>query len=626
MKDAQFKGSKDGNRVRRPFETLPVRNKFINMKAPRKAMNACTFLLCSQILLAPARAQQKAESKQPSTSPQIQLSARATELALSVGQEAVSLNNLVESIQIQLEAARLLSREHPQEALRVLNLALNEVRDCPGSWKSKEKQGKSSQLLSLRGDILSLYTKIDRQQADKLLKTLPDCSAKADGSQKNEHPDNPVNWDARHRADELVKIGVAKLGQNPAEGVSIILSSVSSTSKVSGEISEAVSKLRAAGSDSVVNEIEDKLAKIVSSQTSSDAFNQEAVATLIAVDPRMSPAARQALSSYLLLGLEGFVAAIKESQVSGQPLKIDYDNLGYLYGEYLREIRRVIEKYAPDRLEYVDSALQQIAAVLPEEWLDSASRIPLRLTPERASQELERALEMRDAERRDSRLANFSLRALAGFYTKERRLDLAASAMDAIRDSELKEMIKDYYLMTEIRIKVEEENGASAMEKAGMVSNPLWRAWALMAVGYALTKQPGDTVQLYESAAQTLEKCPPTLRRVEVAFKLAELWGERDPLRAFEVLSRAVGYANQIKQPDVSPLFEKYHLPGSYAVIGKLDLQPATKLADASDVRIGGGVKKVTQLDWAQTEYLSRKIQEAPLRLHFQLKMCEAAL
>ncbi|MDT7602923.1 MAG: hypothetical protein QOF61_920, partial [Acidobacteriota bacterium] len=59
---------------------------------------------------------------------------------------------------------------------------------------------------------------------------------------------------------------------------------------------------------------------------------------------------------------------------------------------------------------------------------------------------------------------------------------------------------------------------------------------------------------------------------------------------------------------------------------GKLDIQPAIELTDASDVRIGGGVKKVTQLDWAQTEYLSRKIQEAPLRLRFQLKMCEAAL
>jgi hypothetical protein len=101
------------------------------------------------------------------------------------------------------------------------------------------------------------------------------------------------------------------------------------------------------------------------------------------------------------------------------------------------------------------------------------------------------------------------------------------------------------------------------------------------------------------------------------------LWGERDPTRAFEVLSRAVAYANQIMQPDLSPPFEKYHLPGSYAVIGKLDLQPAIELAD---VRVGDGVGKVTQLDWAQTEYLSRKIQEAPLRLRFQLKMCEAGL
>jgi hypothetical protein len=196
----------------------------------------------------------------------------------------------------------------------------------------------------------------------------------------------------------------------------------------------------------------------------------------------------------------------------------------------------------------------------------------------------------------------------------------------ASSDSELRAIIGEYFLMEEIKLKIEEENTASAMEKAGTVSNPLWRAWTLMAVGYALTKQPGDTVQLYESAAQTLEKCPPTLRRVEIAFKPAELWGERDPTRAFEVLSRAVAYANQIMQPDLSPLFEKYHLPGSYAVIGKLDLQPAIELADARDVRIGGGVGNVTQLDWAQTEYLSRKIQEAPLRLRFQLKMCEAGL
>jgi hypothetical protein len=292
----------------------------------------------------------------------------------------------------------------------------------------------------------------------------------------------------------------------------------------------------------------------------------------------------------------------------------------------LRQIRRIVEKSAPDKSEYVDSALRQIAAVLPDKWLDAASRMPLRLTPEQASQELERTLEIKDAERRDARLANFSLRALAGFFTKERRLELAASAIDAIRDPELKAIIRDQFLMTDIGMKIEEGSVASAMEKAGTVSNPLWRAWTLMAVGYALTKQPGDAVQLYESAAQTLEKCPPTLRRVEVAFKLAELWGERDPTRAFEVLSRAVGYANQIKQPDLSPLFEKYHLPGSYAAIGKLALQPGIELADAGDVPLGDGVGKVTQLDWAQTEYLSRKIQETPLRLRFQLKMCEAGL
>ncbi|MDT7604983.1 MAG: hypothetical protein QOF61_2980, partial [Acidobacteriota bacterium] len=228
----------------------------------RKATKAYSLLLCSQLLASSIYAQQKPEAAQHVISPKVLLTARATELAVSVGQEAVSLNNLVESIQIQLEATRLLAREHPEEALRVLNLALNEVRDCPGSWKSKEKQSKSSQLLSLRGDILSLYTKIDRHQAGKLLKDLPDCSVKENDSLKNEQPDNPVNWDARHRANELVKVGVTKLGQNPAEGIGIILSSVSSTGKVSGEISEAVSKLRIVGSDAVVNEIEDKLAKI----------------------------------------------------------------------------------------------------------------------------------------------------------------------------------------------------------------------------------------------------------------------------------------------------------------------------------------------------------------------------
>jgi hypothetical protein len=605
---------------------LTKEKKFLSMKALLKAPQACSLFLCSQLLLSSGHARQKSESKQAADAPQISLSARATELALSVGQDAAGLANPVESIQIQLEVSRLLAREHPQEALRTLNLALAEVRDCPGSWKSKEKQSKSFQLLRLRGDVLALYAKIDRQQADKLLKALPDCSAKENDSRKTEQPDSPVNWDARHRADELVKVGATKLGQSPAEGVGIILSSVSSTGKVSAEISEAVRRLRDAGSDQLASEIEEKLARIISPQTSSDAFNQQAVATLIAVDPRMSQAVRQSLTSYLLRGLEGFVAAIKESQVSGQPLQIDYDNLGYLYAEYLRQIRRVIERYSPDKSEQVNSALQQIAAVLPDKWLDAVSRMPLRLTPEEASQELERALEITDAERRDSRLANFSLRALAGFFTKERRLELAASAIDAIHDAELRAVIRDYFLMTEIGMKIEEENGASAMEKAGTVGNPLWRAWTLMAVGYALTKQPGDAVQLYESAAQTLEKCPPTLRRVEAAFKLAELWSERDPLRAFEVMTRAVGYANQIKQPDLRPMFEKYHLPGSYAVIGKLDLQPAIELAGASDLQLSDGVGRLTQLDWPQTEYLSRKIQETPLRLRFQLKMCEAGL
>jgi hypothetical protein len=596
------------------------------MEVLRKATQACSLLLCSQFLLASVHAQQKPDIKQPAISPKILLTARATELAVSVGQEAASLADPVESIQIQLEATRLLAREHPQDALRVLNLALSEVRDCPGSWKSKEKQSKSFQLLSLRGDILSVYAKIDRQRADKLLKVLPDCSTKANDSQKPEQPDSPVNWDARRRADELVKVGVTMLDQNPAQGVGVILSSASSTGKVSEQLWQSLKKLREGGADEIVNEIEDKVAKIITSQTDFDPFNYEEVATLIAVDPRMNPAVRAMFVSYLIQGLECIVAAIQESQVTKQPLPLNPDDLGYLYGEYMRQIQRVIEKYAPDKSEFVNLSLQQIATVVPEKWVDSVMWMPLKLTPEQASHELEVTLEMTDTGRRDSRLTAFTLRALAGFFTKERRLELAAPAIDGIRNSELQVILKDYFLMVETRVKIDEENGASAMEKAGAVTNPLWRAWTLMAVGYALTKQPGDAVQLYESAAKTLEKCPPTPRRVEVAFKLAELWSERDPLRAFEVLSRAVEYANQINKPDVNPLLEKYHLSNFYVSIGKLDLQPGNEPADVRGLRLGDGVKKLTQLDWSQTEYLSRKIQQTSLRLHFQLKMCEAAL
>jgi hypothetical protein len=576
--------------------------------------------------VSPATARQAQKVSPADNSPRILLGERAAELALSVGQEAVSIKDVVEAIQIQLEATRLLAREHPGDALRVLNLALAEVKDCPASWKSKEKRDKSFQLLSLRGDVLSLYAKVDRQKADKLLKALPDCSVKEKESRKDEQPGGSVDWDARHRADELVKVGTARLAQNQAAGVRIILSGVSGTGKVSRELPETISKLREGRNDQVANEIEDGLAKILTSQTSSDAFDHQEVATLIASDPRMSPAVRDALVGYLLRGLEGFVAAIKEAQVSGQPLQVDSDNLGYLYGEYFRRIRRVVERYAPDKLEYVDSALPQIAAALPEKWVDSVIWTPLRRTPEQASRELGRALEMTDTGRRDARLTAFTLHALGGFFTKERRLDLAASAMSAVHDFELRGVLKDYFLMTETGVKLEEENGASAMEKAGAITNPAWRAWALMAVGYALTKQPGDSVQLYESAAQTLEKCPPALRRVELAFTLAQLWSERDPLRAFEVLTRAVEYANQINKPDTNPLVEKYRLSMFHAAIGKLYIQPAYEPEDAGDVPLGDGVKKLAQLDWAQTEYLSRKIQERPLRLRFQLKMCEAGL
>jgi hypothetical protein len=595
------------------------------MKVSRKATIVCALLLCTQFLLA-TTARQKPKVNQPAFSPKSLLTARAVELAASVSQEAAKLKDPVESIQLQLEAARLLAREHPEDALRVLNLALNEVRECPASWKSKEKQDKSFQLLSLRGDILSLYTKVDPQQADKLLKALPDCSVAEKDTRKDEKPDGSANWDTRHRADELVKVGISKLGQNPTEAVSVILASVSGTGEISEEIAGAVKKLRDAGSDQLAGELEAGLVKIVSTQTSLDAFDHRAVAALLAADARMSPAVRQAFSDYLLRGLEGFVAAFKESQVSGQPLQLDYDNLGYLYCAYLQSIRRVLEKNFPDKSEYVNTALQQIAAVLPEKWLDLASRIPVRLSPEQASRELEQTLEMTNADARDSRLATFSLRALAGFFTKERGLELAASAIDAIRDSELRAILKDYFLMAVVRAKIEEENGASAAENARAITNPVWRAWTLMAVGYALTKQPGDAVQLFESAAQTLEKSPPTPRRAEVAFKLAELWSERDPSRAFEVLSRAVEYANQINKSDVNPLIEKHHLGVFYAVIRKLDLQPGNEPADVSELHLGDAVKKLAQLDWTQTEYLSRKIQASPLRLHFQLKMCEGVL
>jgi hypothetical protein len=549
----------------------------------------------------------------------------AIALALNAGREASNLSSPAEKIEIQLEAARILSPVRRDDALRLLDSAWNTLKEWSEGEKSTSAQSRPQFVSRLRSNILALYSKLDPERAGKLMKSvgkdLEESVKKGDGGKGN-----ALITKERQRADDLARIGLTRIERSPAEGIETAVSGLLQTGTVSEHLSLISQALKEKGKASLLQKFESRIAAFLSQRTSLDFSDHLAVVRIIYANPHMDRAVRSSFLGFLSHSLVKLREIIREAQVSKQALAISLDSVGSIYSFYMLRVRPLVISYGLNDIYDLNVALDEIASTLPASLLDKVYETSTTDTPE---QQLKRALNTAGSELRDSRLAKFALRALNGSLhgIKESQPELAATAVESVSSLEIKTTLQDYLLMAHAEKLSKDNKFALAEEKAAAISKPEWRAWTLMALASAQAKQNwSHAMQLCDDALRALEKSSPTPRKAELAFTLADIWSGHDQNQALDIIVEAVKYANQIIETDLRIQESPSVLQPFFLNIGKLSFAPGIETESLSDIGFHEGISQLALLNWMRADQIGKALQNANLRLRYQLAICKGVL
>jgi hypothetical protein len=547
------------------------------------------------------------------------------DLAIKVGEEASQLSSSSERIEIQLGAAQALSNWRREDAVRLLDMALATIGETLAAKNVSTEERRRA--LTLRGDILALYSKLDHVRANKLDRNSATVSNDTDEVNKPAKEEGIRTFTARQRADYLLKMALAQLNSDPKKASEIALASLD-TGKVSLYLDSLPPALLANGNRGILDTFDTKLGIILANVTSTDYDDHRAIVYLIQSDPDMPASARAALIRFLLNSLQQMVQAIRESQLTKLPLALSPDTIKTTYTLYRRSVRGLVAQHASDKLAVLDAMINELALIVPNSWLDFEYEL---WTIDSAEEQMARAVKTNDTQLRDVRLTSFIVRALSKKVpnSTERYLDLASAATERINDLNLKAKLSDCLLLAEIEKAVREKNYALAEEKALKISRLDWRAWGLASLGSVLAKQnPSTALNLFREALSALDKSSPSARKTELGFYIAGLLSNLDQLRAFDAASLAVRSANQIGEEPETELATPgdEYLKLLYIHIGDLRFSPGEMAKSVSIITVPPNVGQLGLKDWLAASQIGQAIQQRILRLRYQLAICTGVL
>ena len=592
------------------------------MSYSAKCKKSILLALLFLILPPPKINAQQARPQPEVTPPAYDLSKeRAADLAFSAGHDASGLTNLSDRIGIQLEAVRVLAAARPEQAAQLLDSAWAAVTGVIEAEKTKESaRGAASRL---RVNVLALYAKLDPERAKKLEKSLPSSAsdAKHEGSRTESQTDASPD---RQRADYLVRAGLEQLKVDPAGGVNTALSSLG-TGKISFHLSVMPKAILAKAGREAASSFENRVAAALSNRSSLDEEDYLTAVYFLRSDEQMPVSARRGLISFLFNSLQSLVQIVRQNPNKQFPGG-EVETFKSAYSTLTRSVRAHVAADLPDKLSLFDAYLGEVAAVVPQSWLDFHYEL---WTTDAAEDQLARALKTADPKSRDARLMSLTVRALNGKLPgrKDQQLDYAAKAVAEIKDEGTRAVLQDFLRMAEVMKLVGEKLLPAAADKAKSVSRPDWRAWVLLGLADAQAKEnQGAARALHEEAWRALEKSPASPRKAELAFLLARFVGGYDQTRAAEIVASAVRYANQAAEGWGKEWAEPTLLESFFVRVGSQHFAPGQELSGVGEIGFGDEVGDLARHDWTLAESLGKDIKDLGLRLRYQLAMSRGVL
>lgn len=535
--------------------------------------------------------------------------------------EASKLRDIPQRVKVLIEAARILQPAKKEEAVRLLEVVLRDLKEWDSadaaSWRQRNMAA------TLRNEAFGVYALVDSERAlvrQKEFQASEETTAKNSSTALTFKSDSWLTHfsDRRTAADQAVKVALALIDTEPEKALGLVVQSLQGGT-VSGALFHIVEKLIQNGNRALLDRLENKISQVLATNATLDPFSLNSAAILGLVDKAMPQAAKNAFASFFMRSLQAWSMVVKEPGINTYFIITGFN-------AFSGTIRHLISQYAPNQLLEFDLLLDQTAMFVPEEKRDLITRIQ----PETFSDPKERLgdiLKDQDARRRDLRLIRLVSELLRNESDdSEKRFDLAADAVNAFSDVDGKSAYMDVLTVTRVDVLVKQKKFIEAQHLAGSLSSDETRAWALFAVATEAAK--GDKVLGFESITkglQALDAASPSPYKAELALLATAILAKDDSRRAFETLSDAVKYANAAESK-VSAQTKPPFGFGLETAIGKMQTRMGVIPLSLSEVRIDPALSDLAVTDWFRADQIVSSVREPSLRLLLKLQFAGAVL
>lgn len=531
--------------------------------------------------------------------------------------EASKLPDIPQRVQVLIEAAKILQPARKEEAVRLLEMVLRDLKEWASaddaSWQQRNMAA------TLRNEALAVYALADSEKAlvrQKELHALEESTA--ENGTTAVHLKSFSSWRAHFRdkqsaADQLAKVALSVIDTEPERAFGLVAQSLQGGT-VSGALFDIVDKLIKNGNRALLDRLENKIGQVLATNVTLDPYSLSS-AGILGLDKDMPQAAKNAFASFFMRSLQAWAIVVKEPG-------IDMYYIISGFNSFSDPIRHIISQSAPDQLLEFDLLLDQMAAFVPEKKRDLIKRVQ----PETFSDPKERLndiLRDQDTRRRDLRLIRLIAELLRNeSENPEERFDLAADAINGFSDTDLKSTYSNLLTVTRVDALVKQKKIIEAQQLAGSIPSEETRAWALLAVATVAAKD--DKVLGFESitkALKALDAASPSPYKAELALLATAMLVKDDSRRAFETLVAAVKYANSSKDSSRTKF-----VFGLDTTIGAMQTRLGVVPLNLSEVRIDPNLSGLATTDWFRADQIVSDVREPSLRLLLKLEFAGAVI
>jgi hypothetical protein len=536
---------------------------------------------------------------------------------LNSAAEASKLPNVPQRVKLLIDAAKSLPLSERAQSLRLLEVALRDLRDWGSENTATGSQKHRAE--ALRNEVLAVYAGLDPERAATLQK---EYAAETEGSTSEAIALNRNDWFrqfSRRRiiADQAAKMALTLVDTQPEKALGLVVQSLQ-TGILSEAVADISQKLMQSGNRALLNRLEIAAPQILLENLALDPFTLTYAAALLQSDRDMPASARVAFVAFFMRSLQTLCNQLKDPGT-------DVSYVRLIFTMFSLNVRPVILQYSSEQLLAFDIALDQVAPFVPEQ-----ARATLEaFKPEQFSEPRDRLDEIRkdpNPQRRDLRLVRLISELLLKDKPDVQEFDLAADAVDVFSDPDNKSTFSALLTIARVNGLVKQKKFLEAQHRARSISSEETRVWALLALSKAAAKV--DAVLAFElvtNALKALDTSSPSPYKVELALLATAMLAKGDSQRAFDTFSAASRYANS-SAARVDPPTKPAVAFGLEATIGDARMTLGVFTHALDELQLDPALSSLGITDWFRADQIVNDIREPSLRLQLKLQLARAVI